>query len=62
MVPTRVSCHTSSMGMSHHSGRFVIQSNRFMYLRESFKAIANEHEIDLTKYDEAMSDVDAHLW
>ena len=33
-----------------------------MYLRESFKVIALEHEIDLINYDEAMSDMDAHLW
>ena len=33
-----------------------------MYLGESFEAIVVEHEIDLINYDEAMSDVDAHLW
>ena len=33
-----------------------------MYLGESFESIAVEHEIDLINYDEAMSDVDAHLW
>ena len=30
-----------------------------MYLRESFKAILKEHEIDPIDYDEAMSDLDA---
>ena len=33
-----------------------------MYLRESFEAIAVKHEIDLINYDEAMSDMDEHLW
>ena len=33
-----------------------------MYLGESFDAIIEEHEIDSIDYDEAMSDVDVHLW
>ena len=33
-----------------------------MYLEESFEAILNEHKIDLTNYDEAMRDMDTHLW
>ena len=33
-----------------------------MYLVESFEAISKEHEIDSMDYDEAMSNMDAHLW
>ena len=33
-----------------------------MYLEKSFKATLEEHEIDPMDYDEAMSDVDAHIW
>ena len=33
-----------------------------MYLGESFQVILKEHEIDSIDYDEAMSDVDAHIW
>ena len=51
----------SSTLMPHHSGSVVKQLNRFMYLGESFEAILEEHEIDTIDYDEAMSDVDAHL-
>ena len=42
--------------------RVVIQLNQFMYLRKSFETISEEHEIDPMDYDEAMSDVDAHIW
>ena len=45
-----------------HSGKVVIQSNKFMYLGQSFEAIQEEHEIDLIDYDEMTSHVDAHLW
>ena len=48
--------------MCRHSGRVVKQLDQFMYLGKSFEAILKEHEIDLIDYDEAMSDVDAHLW
>ena len=51
----------SSTFMSHCSGNVIKQLNRFMYLGESFEAILKEHEIDTIDYDEAMSDVDAHL-
>ena len=44
------------------SGRVVKQPDRFMYLGKSFKAILKEHEINPIDYDEAISDVDAHLW
>ena len=33
-----------------------------MYLGESSEAILKEHEIDPIHYDEAMREVDAHLW
>ena len=33
-----------------------------MYWGESFKVILKEHEINPIDYDEAISDVDAHLW
>ena len=33
-----------------------------MYLEESFEAIIKEHEIDPIECDEAISEVDAHLW
>ena len=33
-----------------------------MYLRESFEAIVKEHDIGPMDYNEAMSDVDVHLW
>ena len=33
-----------------------------MYWGESFKAILKEHEINPIDYDEAIGDVDAHLW
>ena len=33
-----------------------------MYLEESFEVILKEYEIDRIDYDEAISDVDAHLW
>ena len=33
-----------------------------MYIRESFKTILDEHEIDPIDYNEAMTNVDAHLW
>ena len=52
----------SSALMPHHNGRVVKQLDRFMYLGKPFEAILKEHEIDPIDYDEAMSDVDAHLW
>ena len=33
-----------------------------MYLEESSEVIREEYEIDHIDYDEAISDVDAHLW
>ena len=51
----------SSTLVSNRSGKVVIQSNQFIYLRESFEAILKEHELDSMDYDEAMSDVNAHL-
>ena len=51
----------SSTLVSYRSGKVVIQSNQFIYLRESFEAILKEHELDSMDYDEAMSDVNAHL-
>ncbi|KAL6347783.1 hypothetical protein AAG906_026312 [Vitis piasezkii] len=48
--------------MTHHSGRFLIQPKRFMYLGESFEAIPKEHETDLTDYDETMCNDDDILW
>ena len=33
-----------------------------MYLWKFFKAILKEDEIDPIDYNEAMSDVDAHIW
>ena len=59
LIPT---IPNSSTPIPRHSGRVVKQPNRFMYLGESFKAIPEEQEIDPTDYDEAMNDLDAHLW
>ena len=52
----------SSTLMPRRSGRVAKQPDQFMQLGESFKAILKEHEIDPIDYDEAMSDVNAHLW
>ena len=52
----------TSILMPRRSGSVVKQLNRFMYLRESFEAILEEHEIDPIDYNEATSDVDAQLW
>ena len=52
----------SSTLVPRHSGRVVIQPNRFMYLGESFEAIQKEHEIDLIDCDEVMSSNDVILW
>ena len=51
----------SSTLVSYRSGKVVIQSIQFIYLRESFEAILKEHELDSMDYDKAMSDVNAHL-
>ena len=51
----------SSTLMTRHNGSVVKQPNQFMYLGKSFEVIIEEHEIDTIDYDEAMSDVDAHL-
>ena len=59
LVPT---IFVSSTSMPRHSGRVVIQPDRFMYLGEFFESIPQEHEIDPTNYNEVMSDVDAHFW
>ena len=48
--------------MSRHSRSVVKQLDWFMYLEESFEVILKEYEIDRIDYDEAISDVDAHLW
>ena len=48
--------------MSHHSMRVVSQPNRLMYSVKSLKEILEEHETNLINYNEAMSNVDAHLW
>lgn len=48
--------------MPYPSGTVVTQPNQFKYLRKFFKAILEEHEIDSTYYDEAISDVNVHLW
>ena len=53
---------TSSTLMPRRSGSVAKQLNQFMYLEESFEAILKEHEIDPIEWDEAMSEVDAHLW
>ena len=58
-VPTIL---VSSTPMPHRSGRVVIQLDRFIYFRESFKAIPEEHEIDPIDYDEERSNVDVHIW
>ena len=47
--------------MPHRNRRVVKQLDRFMYLGESFKVILKEHEIVPIAYNEAMSNVDAHL-
>ena len=52
----------SSTLMLHRSGSIAKPLNQFMYLEESFEAILKEHEIDPIECDEAMSEVDAHLW
>ena len=52
----------SSTLMPRRSGRVVKQPDRFMCLGKSFEDILKEHEIDPIDYNEAMSDVDAHLW
>ena len=52
----------SSTLMLHHSERVLKQPDQFMYLGKSFEAIIKEHEIDPIECDEAMSEVDAHLW
>ena len=52
----------SSTLMPRCSGRVVKQLDRFMYLGKSFTTILKEHEIDPIDYNEAMSDMDAHLW
>ena len=52
----------SSTLMPRYSRRVVKQLDRFMYLGKSFTTILKEHEIDPIDYNEAMSDVDAHLW
>ena len=33
-----------------------------MYIRESFKTILDEHDIDPIDYNEAMTNMDTHLW
>ena len=38
-----------------------MQPNRFMHLKESCKAIPEEHEIDSIDYDEVISSNDASL-
>ena len=53
---------SSSTPMPSHSGRVVIQLDRFMYLREFFEAIPKEHEINPIYYDEVMSNDDIILW
>ena len=58
LVPTIL---VSSILMSYRNGRVVIQLDWFMYLGESLEAILEEHEIDLTYYDETISNVDAHV-
>ena len=50
-----------SRQVSRHSGRVVIELDRFIYLGESFEAIIEEHEIDPINYNKVMSDVDTHL-
>ena len=52
----------SSTLMPHRGGRVVKQPDRFMYLGKSFEAILKEHEIDPIDYNEAMIDVNSHLW
>ncbi|KAL6346165.1 hypothetical protein AAG906_027899 [Vitis piasezkii] len=59
LVPT---IPISSTLVPRRSGKVVKQLYQFMYLGESFKAILKEHDIDPTYYDEAMSNMDAHLW
>ena len=39
-----------------------MQTNRFMYLGESFKGILEEHKTDATNYDETMSSGNIILW
>ena len=48
--------------MSRRSRSVVKQLDWFMYLEESSEVIREEYEIDHIDYDEAISDVDAHLW
>ena len=53
---------SSSTLVPRRSGKVVIQSNKFMYLGESFEVILEEHETDLTYYNETMSNDEALLW
>ena len=53
---------TSSTLMLHRSRSIAKPLNQFMYLEESFETILKEHEIDPIECDEAMSEVDVHLW
>ena len=59
LVPT---IPISSTLVPRKNGKVVKQLDQFMYLGESFKAILKEHDFDPTYYDEAMSNMDAHLW
>ena len=53
---------SSSTPVPRCSERIVIVPDRFMYLRDSFQTISEEHEIDPTNYDEAMGSHDAIIW
>lgn len=59
LVPTIP--NISSTLMPYRNRKVVIQLDQLMYLRESFKTIPEEHEINLMDYDEAMSTVDAYF-
>ena len=60
-VPTPTIPVNSSTLVPRHSGRVVIQLDRFMHLRESFEAISEEHKTDPIDYDEEISNDDVIL-
>ena len=61
-TPQDITHKMTSTQVPRCSGRIVRPSIRFIGLGETYEAISVKAELDPYAYEEAMNDMDAHLW
>ena len=61
-TPQDITHEMTSTQVPRCSGRIVQPPIRFIGLGETYEAISVKAELDPYAYEEAMNDMDAHLW